>query len=72
MKGFSQTGTNLWREDIVGNIPDSLISIHIGVAHAFHFGEDGADCRVCGLVAFLVDENPPVRDTQSVMSNLSD
>ena len=64
IKGFSQTDTNLRREDVVGHIPDSLFSTHIGVAHSFHFGGDRADCCVSGLVAFLIDEHPPVRDTQ--------
>lgn len=54
--------TNLWREDVVGYVPHSLLSAHVGVAHSFHFGKDGADGRVCGLVTFLVDEHPPVRD----------
>lgn len=57
---FQQEVTHLRREDIVGWIPDSLHPTHVGVAHTFHFGEDRADGRVCGLVAFLVDENPPV------------
>ncbi len=71
MKGFSQPVTDLWREDVVGHIPDSLRSVQIGVAHSFHFAEDGAHCCVCGLVAFLVDEHPPVRDTESILSGLS-
>lgn len=63
--------TDLRREDVVSHIPDSLSPAYVGVAHSFHFGEDGAHCDVCGLVAFLIDEHPPVRHTESVMSHLS-
>lgn len=60
VKGLSQPVTNLRGEDVVGHVPHFLGSIHIGVAHSFHFGEDGAHSCVCGLVAFLVDEHPPI------------
>lgn len=56
----------LWWEDVVCHVPDSLCPVHISVAHTFHFGEDGADCCVCGLVAFLIDEHPPGGDIQLV------
>lgn len=70
VKGFRQWVTDLRGEDVVGHIPDSLFSFVVGVAHSFHFGEDRADCRVRGLVAFLIDENPPVRDKGSILSAL--
>lgn len=63
--------TDLWREDIISHVPDSLSPAVVGVAHSFHFGEDGADGRVCGLVTFLIDENPPVHDTESVLFKTS-
>ena len=68
VKVFSQPVTNLRGKDVVGHIPDSLGPVHAAVAHSFHFGEYGAHCYVCGLVAFFVDEHPPVRDTESMMS----
>lgn len=58
--------TNLRGEDVVGHIPDPLVPLHLGVAHPFHFGIDRADCCVGGLVAFLIDEHPPVDGTQGV------
>lgn len=64
----AKPATDLRREDVVGHVPDSLGSIHIGVAHSFHFTEDGADCCVCGLVTFLVDEHPPGNGTESTPS----
>lgn len=51
---------HLRREDVVGHVPHPLGSVHIGVAHSLHFAEDGAHRSVRGLVAFLVDEHPPV------------
>lgn len=65
--GFSWPLTDLRREDVVGHVPDGLNPAHVSVAHSLHFGEHGAHCRVCGLVAFLIDEDPPVKDT-SVLS----
>lgn len=59
--------TDLWREDIISHVPDPLSPAVVGVAHSFHFGEDGADGRVCGLVTFLIDENPPVHETESIL-----
>lgn len=61
--------TDLWREDIISHVPDPLSPAVVGVAHSFHFGEDGADGRVCGLVTFLIDENPPVHETEHSVQN---
>lgn len=63
--------TNLGGEDVVGDVPDPLASVDVGVAHAFHFAVDGAHRRVRGLVSLLVDEHPPAKGAESILSGPS-
>lgn len=79
LEGLSWPHTNLGREDVVADIPDPFASVHVGVTHSFHFAVDGAHCRVCGLVSFLVDKHPPVKKekkekrkkSESILSGVS-
>lgn len=59
VKRAGERATNLGGEDVVGDVPDPLAAVDVGVAHAFHFAEDGAHRCVRGLVSLLVDEHPP-------------
>lgn len=60
--------TNLGGEDIIGDVPNPLAAIDVGVAHTLHFAKDGAHRRVSGLVSLLVDKHPPAKWAESILS----
>lgn len=56
--------THLLREDIVCHVPHTLLFTNNCVPHPLHLGEDGANGSVFNLVAFLIDEHPPWRESR--------
>lgn len=63
MVSLSRLVANLRGEDVVSHVPHRLPPAYVGVAHSLHFGEHRAHSCVCGLVTFLINEDPPVKET---------
>ena len=61
---FCDQNTHLRRKDVVCHVPQPLLFTLSSVAYSLHLGEDRTNSSVFNLVAFLIDENPPERETE--------